>query len=270
MGDDSEITRAGRDEPGADRLGVDSSADILCWGASGEDPGIWPVLVYNRDDSLWSRYDCGMVEFLSRLLRADLDDCSPHSVGIRSPDASVARTVLVRCGRPTRQAFVILGFTSWSVMFDITFVPDSMRDLTEKQLAKLERASEMDLRYEYFKADLSIAADEFGNEQFPVTPALDFVFCVLLAAGDIRQGNPGRISFTENDLLIHFTRDGETVTVTRSWDPVPGHCTVAEFLAVAARFSTDVLEFIARRYPAFQANPARGKLVGMVGELKAS
>lgn len=55
--------------------GADSSADILCWDASGDDPGTWPVLVYNRDDSLWSRYDCGMVEFLSRLLRADFDDC---------------------------------------------------------------------------------------------------------------------------------------------------------------------------------------------------
>ncbi|WP_433452076.1 hypothetical protein ACQPXS_28475 [Streptomyces sp. CA-142005] len=164
----------------------------------------------------------------------------------------------------------ILGFTSWSLMLDITFVPDSMRELTGKQLAKLARASEMDLRYEYFKMEVSITTDEFGSDPFPGAPALDFVFCVLLAAGDIRQGNPGRISFTENDLLIHLTRDGETVTVTRSWDSVPGHCTVTDFFAVASRFSREVLEFIVRRYPAFQMNPARGKLVGMVGELKAS
>ncbi|PBC61813.1 hypothetical protein BKI49_22745 [Streptomyces sp. Tue6028] len=55
--------------------GADSSADILCWDASGDDPDTWPVLVYNRDDGEWGRYNCGMVEFLSRLLRADFDDC---------------------------------------------------------------------------------------------------------------------------------------------------------------------------------------------------
>jgi hypothetical protein len=155
-------------------------------------------------------------------------------------------------------------------MFDITFVPDSIREPTEKQLAKLVRASEMDLRYEYFETKLSITTDEFGNQSIPGSPALDFVFCLILAARDIRQGNPGRISFTENDLLIHFTLDGETVTVTRSWDPATGHCTVAEFFAVAYRFSSEVLELIVRRYPAFQENPAHGKLVGMVEELRAS
>ncbi|WP_103843863.1 hypothetical protein [Streptomyces sp. Ru72] len=155
-------------------------------------------------------------------------------------------------------------------MFDITFVPDSMRALNDKKLAKLVGASEMDLRYEYFEMEVSITTDEFGSEAFPGTPALDFVFCLLLAARDIRQGNPGRISFTENDLLIHFTLDGETVTVTRSWDPVLGHCAVAEFLAVAFRFSSEVLEFISRRYPTFQENPAHRKLIGMVGELRAS
>ncbi len=30
--------------------GGDASADLLCWDASGEDPGRWPVLVYDRDD----------------------------------------------------------------------------------------------------------------------------------------------------------------------------------------------------------------------------
>ncbi|MFG2103563.1 hypothetical protein ACGFJ5_23535 [Micromonospora echinaurantiaca] len=41
--------------------GVDSSADILCWDGSGKDPDAWPVLVFNRDDSIWRRYECGMV-----------------------------------------------------------------------------------------------------------------------------------------------------------------------------------------------------------------
>ncbi|MFE4415574.1 SMI1/KNR4 family protein [Streptomyces sp. NPDC056821] len=55
--------------------GVDSSADILCWDASGEDPGAWPVLVRNRGANLWRRYDCGTVEFLVRVLRAEFDKC---------------------------------------------------------------------------------------------------------------------------------------------------------------------------------------------------
>ncbi|GHJ98421.1 hypothetical protein SY2F82_02190 [Streptomyces sp. Y2F8-2] len=154
-------------------------------------------------------------------------------------------------------------------MFDITFVPELKRDLTEKQRAKLERASEMDLRYEYFEMGVSLTTEEFGTVSFKRLPILDFVFCVLLAAHDVQHGNPGCISFTENDMLIHFTPEGETVTVTRSWDPVPGHCTVTELLAAASRFSREALEFIAGRYPAFRKNPAHQKLAGMVGELKA-
>lgn len=55
--------------------GADAGADILCWDASADDPSTWPVLVSNRGDSLWRRYDCGMVEFLLRTLRADFDEC---------------------------------------------------------------------------------------------------------------------------------------------------------------------------------------------------
>lgn len=55
--------------------GADASADLLCWDASSDDPRTWPVLVYDRDESLWSRYDCGVVEFIARVLRADFDDC---------------------------------------------------------------------------------------------------------------------------------------------------------------------------------------------------
>ncbi|MFD6415741.1 hypothetical protein [Streptomyces sp. NPDC060194] len=54
--------------------GVAATADMLCWDASGDDPAKWPVLVYQRNDSLWSRYDCGMVEFLVRNFRADLPE----------------------------------------------------------------------------------------------------------------------------------------------------------------------------------------------------
>lgn len=54
---------------------VDSSADILCWDGSGEDPDDWPVLVFNRDDMIWQRYECRMVDFLVRVLRSDFDEC---------------------------------------------------------------------------------------------------------------------------------------------------------------------------------------------------
>ncbi|MFJ5829122.1 hypothetical protein [Streptomyces sp. NPDC093089] len=50
--------------------GVSATADMLCWDASDDDPARWPVLVYHRDAMLWSRYNCGMVEFLVRNFRA--------------------------------------------------------------------------------------------------------------------------------------------------------------------------------------------------------
>ncbi|MDQ1008828.1 hypothetical protein QFZ82_003313 [Streptomyces sp. V4I23] len=55
--------------------GSDAAADILCWDASGDDPASWPVLVYNRGKGVWRRYDCGMVEFLVRVMRAEFPAC---------------------------------------------------------------------------------------------------------------------------------------------------------------------------------------------------
>jgi hypothetical protein len=55
--------------------GVDSSGDHLCWDATDEDPERWPVLVFNRGDSMWRRYDCGMVDFIVRVLQADFPEC---------------------------------------------------------------------------------------------------------------------------------------------------------------------------------------------------
>ncbi len=65
----------GRATPELIAWGADASADILCWDASGEDPERWPVLVYNRAEGLWRRYDVGMAEFLVRVLRAQFADC---------------------------------------------------------------------------------------------------------------------------------------------------------------------------------------------------
>lgn len=53
--------------------GVDASANILCWDASGPVPEDWPVLVWRRGDHEWRRYQCGMAEFLRRTRRGELD-----------------------------------------------------------------------------------------------------------------------------------------------------------------------------------------------------
>ncbi|TGZ12410.1 hypothetical protein DV517_75050 [Streptomyces sp. S816] len=55
--------------------GVDAAADLMCWDASGEDPATWPVLVFNRSDNLFRRYDCGMAEFLTRMMRGSFPEC---------------------------------------------------------------------------------------------------------------------------------------------------------------------------------------------------
>ncbi|GLY71207.1 hypothetical protein [Amycolatopsis taiwanensis] len=44
---------------------------MFCWDATAEDPAGWPVLLFDRGDSIFSRHDCGMVEFLIRTLRGD-------------------------------------------------------------------------------------------------------------------------------------------------------------------------------------------------------
>ncbi|MFI9340798.1 SMI1/KNR4 family protein [Streptomyces sp. NPDC052773] len=53
--------------------GVDASADVLCWDASGPVPDEWPVLVWKRGAHEWRRYECGMVEFLRRTLQGELE-----------------------------------------------------------------------------------------------------------------------------------------------------------------------------------------------------
>ncbi|MFE6334245.1 hypothetical protein ACFVOK_13635 [Streptomyces sp. NPDC057798] len=68
---------------------MDSSADILCWDASGTDPGAWPVLVLDRVEGLWSRYDCGMAGFLTRLLRAEFDECPLGDLSLRGRGSAV-------------------------------------------------------------------------------------------------------------------------------------------------------------------------------------
>jgi hypothetical protein len=76
------IDRAGLDldEDALLSWGVGSSdPDLLGWVTSDPDPQRWPVLVCPRHvlygEPSWQLYDCGMVTFLLRLLRAELARC---------------------------------------------------------------------------------------------------------------------------------------------------------------------------------------------------
>ncbi|MHC5704597.1 hypothetical protein OTC26_024580 [Streptomyces tirandamycinicus] len=57
------------------RWGGTAAADALCWVASGLDPEKWPVAVWARHGGGWEVYDCGMVEFLLKVFRADFPEC---------------------------------------------------------------------------------------------------------------------------------------------------------------------------------------------------
>ncbi|UYQ63983.1 hypothetical protein [Streptomyces peucetius] len=154
-------------------------------------------------------------------------------------------------------------------MFLLEFDRESMREPSEKQVAALATASEMDLRYAYFQARVSLAADGFKTETFPV-PLLDFTHCTLLAARSVAGGESGQISFTESSMLIYFTPQGADVKVLRSWDPVSGSCGAEEFLEAASRFSTEVLDHIIDRYPEFRQNPYSEAIGRMVQGITAA
>lgn len=55
--------------------GQTNSADALCWATSDPDPQRWPVVVWERQGGGWQVYNCGVVEFLLRLLRGDFPEC---------------------------------------------------------------------------------------------------------------------------------------------------------------------------------------------------
>ncbi|MFF9912731.1 SMI1/KNR4 family protein [Streptomyces sp. NPDC013457] len=50
---------------------MDGTADLLCWMRTEDDPDEWPVVVYRRLEDAWQLYECGMVEFLTRVFRAE-------------------------------------------------------------------------------------------------------------------------------------------------------------------------------------------------------
>lgn len=55
--------------------GQTNSADTLCWVTTDSDPNRWPVAVWARQDGGWAVYECGMVEFLLRVLQGDFAAC---------------------------------------------------------------------------------------------------------------------------------------------------------------------------------------------------
>ncbi|MGP4083507.1 SMI1/KNR4 family protein [Streptomyces sp. KR55] len=59
--------------------GCDGTGDLLCWLTTGDTPDAWPVAIYNRGDNTWIVADCGVVEFLYRVLSVEDDDDSPLS-----------------------------------------------------------------------------------------------------------------------------------------------------------------------------------------------
>ncbi|TYR64066.1 SMI1/KNR4 family protein [Streptomyces parvus] len=69
--------------------GADGSADLYCWLANGE-PEDWPVVLFSHGHDTWTRFDCGMTQFLCRVLSADsraeaMQDSALWGAGLRRP-----------------------------------------------------------------------------------------------------------------------------------------------------------------------------------------
>ncbi len=67
---------------GPDRVlpwGTGCNANELGWLMRGPDPDRWPVVVWRRHVSYgedhWALFECGMAEFIRRLLLAEFDEC---------------------------------------------------------------------------------------------------------------------------------------------------------------------------------------------------
>lgn len=66
-------------------------------------------------------------------------------------------------------------------MFRIGIDRDSMTEMSARKRDRLAVASETDLRYGYFEANLHLSVEGF-EEEFPVTPLVDFMCCLLSSA----------------------------------------------------------------------------------------
>ena len=152
-------------------------------------------------------------------------------------------------------------------MFHVDFDRESIRELSENKRDSLDSVSEMNLRYGYFSARVHFAVDGIDHS-FPRITLLDFMFCLLLAADEVRHGRETDIDFTENDMTIAFRPVGSNLTVLRSWDPTVGQCGIDEFLSGVPRFVEAGLEFITQKYPLFAENPTYHKLIALNSKLQ--
>lgn len=62
--------------------GGTAGADSLFWVAKGDDPDRWPVAVWERHGGGWALYECGMVEFILRVLQADFKRCPFSDISV--------------------------------------------------------------------------------------------------------------------------------------------------------------------------------------------
>lgn len=60
---------------------------MLCWITSGPDPDHWPVAVWKRQGGGWAVHECGMAEFLLRVLQADFESCPLSDASLWGRDA---------------------------------------------------------------------------------------------------------------------------------------------------------------------------------------
>jgi hypothetical protein len=64
---------------GADAVlawGTGCNANEMGWLMAGADPDHWPVVVWRRHGQpRWAMFDCGMVEFVRRMMLAEFDEC---------------------------------------------------------------------------------------------------------------------------------------------------------------------------------------------------
>ncbi|WP_174514828.1 hypothetical protein [Streptacidiphilus anmyonensis] len=55
------------------------NANEMAWLMTDEDPDMWPVVACRRHvsygESHWAMFDCGMVQFITRMMLGQFDDC---------------------------------------------------------------------------------------------------------------------------------------------------------------------------------------------------
>ncbi|WP_458633783.1 SMI1/KNR4 family protein [Streptomyces sp. JNUCC 63] len=104
--------------------GSGCNANELGWLMLDPDPDEWPVVAWRRQihygDSRWKLFDCGMVDFLVRMMCAELDQCPLGDASLRGGTAPFVhwreqqRRRLAGLGPETGEPDpVVQGFLQW-------------------------------------------------------------------------------------------------------------------------------------------------------------